>query len=198
MLKFEPIAICFAFRRLKIAKYYRLNHSIPAQTMRVIDADGSNLGEITKEEAIRRAREQELDLIEIAPNAKPVVARILDFKKFRYEENKKEQIAKKNNKNVELKEIWLSPRIAEHDLQTRLRRVEEFLDDDNKVMFRVKFRGREMAHMDFGFKLLEKIFVQLEGKMSIERPPKAEGRSITAIIGKNRSVNSGKSQESRV
>lgn len=166
--------------------------------MRVIDADGSNLGEISKEEAIKRAREQELDLIEIAPNAKPVVARILDFKKFRYEENKKEQAAKKNNKNVELKEIWLTPRIADHDLQTRLRRVDEFLDNDNKVMFRVKFKGREMAHMDFGFKLLEKVFADLGDRISIERPPKAEGRSITAIIGKNRSGNSGKSQESRV
>lgn len=154
----------------------------------VIDNEGNNLGVIERDEAIAKAKEKSLDLVEIAPMANPPVAKIVDFQKFKYEENKKEQAAKKNAKNVELKEIWLTPRIAEHDLQTRLRRAENFLSDDNKVMFRVKFKGREMANMSLGFELLKKIFAQLEGKIQIEREPKAEGRSITAIIGKFRGV----------
>ena len=142
------------------------------------------MGVISKDEAMRKAQELELDLVEIAPTAKPPVAKILDFQKFKYDESKREQAAKKHAKDVELKEIWLTPRIAEHDLEVRLRRVEEFLKDGDKIMFRVKFRGREMAHPEFGFNLLKRIFESLGNKISIERDPKMEGRSITAIIGK--------------
>lgn len=144
------------------------------------------MGVMTKEAAMALAQEQGLDLVEIAAQAKPPVARIVEFQKFRYEESKKEQAAKKNAKEVELKEIWLTPRIAEHDLQTRLRRVEEFLADNNKVMFRVKFKGREMAHIDQGFTLINKIIEQMGDKLAIEREPKREGRNITVIVGKNR------------
>lgn len=116
------------------------------------------------------------------------MAKILDFQKFRYDENKKEQAAKRNAKDVELKEIWLSPRIAEHDLETRLRRADSFMKDGDKVFFRVKFKGREMAHLEFGFDLLKKIFERYGDKISIEREPKVEGRSITAIIGKGKGL----------
>lgn len=125
-------------------------------------------------------------MVEIAPNVNPPVARILDFEKFRYEESKKEQAAKKRAKDVELKELWFTPRIAEHDLQTRLNRVTEFLEEGNKVFLRVKFKGREMAHTEFGFALLKKIFDQFGDKIAIERDPKLEGRSITAIIGRSK------------
>lgn len=152
----------------------------------VIDANGNKLGELSKEEALRRAQEKELDLIEIAPNAKPPVAKILDFKKFLYEESKKEQAARKHLKEVELKELWLSPRIAEHDLEVRIKKAEEFLEEGNKIMFRVKFKGREMAHTEFGFQLLNKIFEMLGDKVTVEREPKLEGRSITAIIGRSK------------
>lgn len=148
--------------------------------------DGTLLGVVSKTEALAKARELGLDLVEIAPNATPPVAKILEFQKFKYEENKREQAAKKRNKEVELKELWFTPRIAEHDLQTRLNRVDEFLKDGDKVMIRVKFRGREMAHTDLGFKLLTRIFDTLGDKISIDRDPKLEGRSITAIIGKNK------------
>lgn len=110
----------------------------------------------------------------------------MDFQKFRYEENKKEQIAKKNTKEVELKEIWLTPRIAEHDLETRLRRAEEFIDDGNKILFRVKFKGREMGNLKLGFELLNKVYEKLGDKISIEREAKVEGRSITVIIGRSK------------
>ncbi|MBI2021739.1 translation initiation factor IF-3 [Candidatus Daviesbacteria bacterium] len=152
----------------------------------VIGPDGEKLGELSREEAIEKARGLELDLVEIAPNTKPPVAKILDFQKFRYEESKKEQAARKHAKEVEQKEIWLTPRIADHDLGVRLNRVEQFLSEGDKIMFRVKFKGREMAHLEFGFQLLNKIFAILGDKITIEREPKVEGRSITAIIGKSR------------
>lgn len=144
---------------------------------------------------MRKAQELELDLVEIAPTAKPPVAKILDFQKFKYDESKREQAAKKHAKDVELKEIWLTPRIAEHDLEVRLKRVDEFLKDGDKIMFRVKFRGREMAHPEFGFNLLKRIFESLGNKISIERDPKMEGRSITAIIGKFKAGNENSKHE---
>ncbi len=156
----------------------------------MIDSAGEKIGVISREDALEKARVLELDLVEIAPNAKPPVAKILDFQKFKYDENKKEQAARKHAKDVELKEIWLSPRIAEHDLQTRLNKAEKFLKDGDKIFFRVKFRGREMAHLNFGFDLLNKIFGILGDKIQIEREPKVEGRSITVIIGKNKGGNS--------
>ncbi len=124
--------------------------------------------------------------MEIASQANPPVAKIVDFQKFRYEENKKEQAAKKHARDVELKEIWLSPRIAQHDLQTRLNRAEEFLEEGDKVLIRIKFKGREMAHLQTGFDLIKKIFAQFGDKIKVERDPKVEGRSITTIIGKNK------------
>ena len=170
----------------KIAKFYRINQNIANRPLLVIDNAGEKLGVIGRDEAIRIAKEKEMDLVEIAGNANPPVAKIVNFQKFKYEESKKEQVAKKNAKDVELKEIWLTPRIAEHDLQTRLRRVDEFLKDGDKVMFRVKFKGREMAHLELGFNILNKIFAQFGDKLTIERPAKVEGRSITAIIGRGK------------
>lgn len=124
--------------------------------------------------------------MEIAPNAKPPVAKILDFQKFKYEENKKEQAAKKKLKEVELKELWFSPRIAEHDLETRVRKAQQFIKEGNKVMVRIKFKGREMAHLNLGFELISKIKEMLGEKAEIDREPKVEGRSITVIIGKSK------------
>ncbi len=167
-------------------KYYRINFNIPGGDMLVVDAKGEKLGVMNKEAALQKAREAGLDLVEIAPMARPPVAKIIEFQKFKYEEGKKEQAAKKHAKEVELKEIWLTPRIAEHDLQTRLRRVEEFIGENNKVMFRVKFKGREMAHVDIGFDLLKRVMDILGDKVGIERDAKLEGRSITLIIGRSR------------
>ena len=157
----------------------------------MIDSEGNQLGVISKEEALQKAGDVNLDLVEIAPNAKPPVARILDFEKFRYEESKKEQAAKKRAKDVELKELWLTPRIAQHDIDTRLKRVGEFLKNNNKVMLRVKFRGRELGNQALGFQVLNKMFEALGDQIIVEREPKFEGRSITAIIGRN----NGKSSE---
>lgn len=123
-------------------------------------------------------------MVEVAAQAQPPVARIVEFNKFKYDENKKEQAARKNAKDVELKELWFTPRIAEHDMQTRLRRVDEFLQDGNKIFIRIKFNGREMAHRENGYLVLDRILAFLGDKISVEREAKFEGRSLTVIIGK--------------
>lgn len=151
--------------------------------LRVIDADGTQLGVIGKDEALKKAQEQDLDLVEVAPNINPPVARIVDFEKFRYKEEKREQAAKKHAKEVELKEIWLSPRIAQHDLEVRLKKAEDFLKRGNKVKLTVKFKGREMAHPEVGHQVANQALGYLGNKINIEREIKFEGRNLTTIIG---------------
>lgn len=123
-------------------------------------------------------------MVEVAPNAQPPVARIVDFEKFRYKESKKEQAAKKHAKEVELKEIWLSPRIALHDLEVRLKKAKEFLDEGHRVKLTVKFKGREMAHPEIGHEVLKRALEYLGEGISIERETKFEGRNLTTIISK--------------
>lgn len=149
----------------------------------MINADGSPLGVISKQQALKIASEQGLDLVEIAPNVKPPVAKVVDFQKFRYQEEKKEQAARKNAHEVELKEIWLSPRIDKHDLEVRLKKVEEFLAKGDKVKLTIKFRGREMIHPENGHQVLNQALSYLGDKIKIEREAKFEGRSLTIIFG---------------
>lgn len=170
-----------------IAKFYRTNLNIQTPNLRVIGPDGEQLGVLTRQAALEKAHEQELDLIEIAPNADPPVARILDFKKFRYEESKKEKAAKKGS-DTGLKELWLSPRIAEHDLLVRLKRANEFLDDGHKVKLTVKFKGREMAHPEAGHKVLQMALAHFGNKVTIERESKFEGRKLSMIMGRIKTV----------
>lgn len=127
-----------------------------------------------------------MDLIEVAPNAQPPVARILDFQKFKYEESKKERAAKRGSSEGGLKELWFSPRIEEHDMMVRLRRVEEFLGDGNKVKLTVKFKGREMAHPENGHKVLKQALEYLGDKVAVERDAKFEGRKLALIVTKVR------------
>lgn len=148
---------------------------------------------MTKEEALEKAKTAELDLVEIAPNADPPVAKIVDFQKLRYQENKKEQAAKKGG-GEDLKELWLSPRIADHDLQVRLNRTEEFLKDGHKVKLTVKFKGREMAHPEFGHLVLQKALEHLGDKVVVEREAKMEGRKLSMIIGKQKGGKNGEDE----
>lgn len=127
------------------------------------------------------------DLIEVAPNADPPVAKIVNFQKFRYEENKKERASRKGNSVGELKELWLSPRIAEHDLKVRLNRTEEFLKEGHKVKLTVKFKGREMAHQELGHQVLQEALGLLGEKVTVERDPKFEGRKLSMIVGRGKS-----------
>lgn len=133
---------------------------------------------------MEKAKSQQLDLIEVAANAEPPVARIVDFKKFRYEEKKKEKAARKGDSSSGLKELWLSPRIASHDLKTRLDRAIGFLSDGHKVKLTVKFKGREMAHPEAGAQVVQKALEYLGEKASIEREAKMEGRKLSIILSK--------------
>ncbi|MBI2330196.1 translation initiation factor IF-3 [Candidatus Daviesbacteria bacterium] len=150
-----------------------------------MDSKGEQLGILTKTEALEKAKGLGQDLIEIAPNADPPVAKITDFQKFRYEENKKDRASKKGG-GGELKELWLSPRIADHDLQVRLNRTEEFLKEGHKVKLTVKFKGREMAHQEIGYKVLQEAINRLGDKAVIEKEPKMESRKLSMILGKGK------------
>lgn len=180
MLTFQP------GWEVSIVKFTRTNERITAPQLRVIDSEGKQLGILSKAEALTLAKEKGLDLIEVAPQAQPPVARILDFQKYRYTESKKERVAKKNASEVELKEIWLSPRIAEHDLLVRIRKAEEFLGKGFRVKFTVRFRGRELGHPENGHRVLNHIFAHFGARISLEREAKFEGRSLTTIVGINR------------
>lgn len=149
------------------------------------------MGVITRLEALEKAKELELDLIEIAAQADPPVARIFDFQKFRYEESKKERGSRKSAEGS-LKELWLSPRIAEHDLNVRLDRTREFLNEGHKVKLTVKFKGREMAHQELGHKILQKALELLGDKAAVEGEPKFEGRRLSMIVTK---IKGGKKNE---
>lgn len=140
-----------------------------------------------RNEAIKKALDQGLDLVEVAPNVSPPVARIVDFEKFRYREAKREAAARKHAQDVQIKEIWLSPRIAKHDLEVRLRRVSEFLADGNKVKLTIKFKGREMAHPETGHVVVKSALEWLGENIVIERETKFEGRNLTTIIGRSKS-----------
>ncbi len=152
------------------------------------------LGLMSKDEALKLAKDQAMDLIEIAPNAKPPVAKILDFQKFRYEENKKEQAARKGSNEGGLKELWLSPRIADHDLHVRLRRAEDFLKDGFKVKLTVKFKGREMAHPEVGRDVLNQTLAYFADKVKVEREAKFEGRKLSMILAKGSANKNNESQ----
>lgn len=143
------------------------------------------MGIMTRLEALEKAKALKLDLIEIAPQADPPVARIVDFQKFRYEENKRERGSKKNSEGG-LKELWLSPRIAEHDLLVRLDRTREFLNDGHKVKLTVKFKGREMAHPELGHKVLQEAMAELGERVAVEREPRFEGRRLSIIVAKSK------------
>lgn len=168
-----------------MAKFYRINWNIQSPKLRVIDNEGNQLGIIDKQEALNKAKELGLDLVEVASQADPPVARIVNFQKFRYEETKKEKSPRKDSAGG-LKELWLSPRIEEHDIKVRLARTEEFLKDGHKVKLVVKFKGREMAHPELGRNVLNEALALLGDKASVEREPKFEGRNLSIILSKSR------------
>lgn len=173
-------------RRNEIAKFYRINQYIQAPKLRIIDAEGNQLGILERQVALKKAADVGLDLIEVSSNADPPVARILDYKKFKYDEGKKERGARKGISESGLKELWLSPRIEQHDLMVRINKAQDFLNDGHKVKLTVKFKGREMAHPENGHQVLKKVLEHFNDKISIDREVKFEGRNLSVIIGKAR------------
>ena len=163
-------------------KFYRINYQIAAQEVRLIDEKGVQIGIKTKMDALKLAQAEGKDLVEIAPNAKPPVVKIIDFKKFKYLEAKKEKESRKKTKNVGVKEIRLSPFIGSHDFQTRLTRAQEFLKQGNQLKISVPFRGREITKKEFGMETIKRAISQLSLIGKLIKEPYFEGRVLSAIL----------------
>jgi len=150
--------------------------------VRLIDETGKQLGIYPTAEALRLAEERELDLVEVAPAAKPPVCRLLDYGKFTYERARRERQARKAQKQVDLKEIRLRPKIAEHDVTVKMNRAREFLADGARVRMRVRFRGREITHQEIARSLLERITEQMSDVAVVEQRPMMEGRTMLMVL----------------
>lgn len=162
----------------------RVNERIRAHQVRLIDENGENVGVMPPQRALEIARERNLDLVEISPNANPPVCKLMDYGRYKYEQAKKENEARKNQKTITLKEIRLSPRTDEHDVDVKTRKIQEFLAEGDRVRVSVKFRGAEMRHPDIGRKLLDGIVEALKGIAVLERPPLMEGKMMSMTVSR--------------
>lgn len=154
----------------------------------MLDAQGQQIGVLTRQEALNIAQEQELDLVEIAPMANPPVAKIIDFKKFLYQQEKKKKEEKRHAKASQTKEIRLGPFMSDNDLQVMIRRGREFIEDGDKIRLVVKFKGRQMAHPEFGNKVISRVIEALSEVSKVDKAPRLEGRQMVAVL----SVEKGK------
>jgi translation initiation factor IF-3 len=160
----------------------RVNEDIRVPQVRLIDEEGEMQGVMTARDALLRAYSVGLDLLEISPNADPPVVKILDFGKFKYEQQKKKNEAKKKQKVVEIKEVKVRPNIDENDYQVKMRAMKEFIDDGDKVKVTLRFRGREMAHQDIGIRVLERIRNELVEQTKVEQMPRMENRQMIMVL----------------
>ncbi|TWJ19363.1 translation initiation factor 3 (bIF-3) [Geobacter argillaceus] len=159
-----------------------INRAIRSREVRVIGAEGEQLGILTIQDALAAAETQQLDLVEVSPTAVPPVCRIMDYGKFKYQQSKKLQEAKKKQVQVVVKEVKLRTKTDEHDLMFKIKHVRRFLEEGNKAKITLMFRGREITHMDLGQKVLERVISELEDIAVIEARPKMEGRSMFVIV----------------
>jgi translation initiation factor IF-3 len=171
-----------------------MNERIRAREIRVIDADGNQLGIMAPFDAIKKAREQNLDLVEISPNAVPPVCRIMDYGKFLYEQDKKERAARKHQKQIVLKEVKFSVNVDEHDYVTKRNHVLRFLGEGDKVKASLRFRGREMAHQNLGREVLDRLIREVGDKGIVEFRPRMEGNTMHAILAPPRQIPGGGSK----
>lgn len=167
---------------ISIEVRYRVNEEIRAREVRLISSDGDQLGVVPLKEALRKAEEANLDLVEVGPSSNPPVCRIMDYGKFRYEKEKKAKLSRKKQKNAELKELKMRPKIDVHDYQVKLKNALRFLEDGNRVKFTVRFRGREMAYKDKGIELLERVAEDLKEVAKVEGKIQDEGRNMAMIV----------------
>lgn len=163
-------------------KFYRINQQIQAQKIRVLDEQNKQVGVFERGDALSKATEFGLDLVEIAPTANPPVCKIIDFKKFRYLEEKKNRESKKKAKASGTKELWLGPFMSENDLKVRIERGKKFLTDGFKLRLAVKFAGRQITHPEFGWQTLNKVLKELGELVKVERPPKFEGKILAITL----------------
>lgn len=165
-----------------IKKFIRVNERIRVPEVRLIGPDGGQLGVVAIQKAQELADQYELDLVEIAPQASPPVCCIIDFSKFKYDQEKKEREAKKHHKHGRLKEIRLKPNIDDHDFQTKVKQTASFLERKDKVKVNLFFRGRQMEHMDLGRKILDRFIIDLQTHGQVEKEPALEGRVMSFVI----------------
>ena len=168
--------------RKDLKRKYRVNEQIRAKEVRLIGPDGKQIGIMSISEALRHAEDYGLDLVEVAPTANPPVCKIMDFGEFLYQEAKKAKEAKKRQKQIEIKEIKLSPKTDKHDLEVKIKHILRFLEDKNKVKIRIVFKGREILHPEMANRVLQPIFEAVKEKAQIESPPKMEGRQMITIL----------------
>lgn len=165
-----------------IAKEVRINRAIRVKEVRVIDPEGKQLGIMPVAEALRAAGNYELDLVEVSPKSEPPVCRIMDYGKFKYQQQKKAHDAKKKQAVVHIKEVKMRPKTEEHDFQFKLRHIERFLKEGNKTKITIVFRGRELAHPDLGKNMINRITEETKEYGKIEQEPKFEGRSFVMVL----------------
>ena len=180
-------ALLFFYRRcFSISNDLRINEEIRIREVRVTSASGEQLGIMATRDALHMAEEQHLDLVEVAPKAKPPVCRIMDFGKYRYEQQKRDKEAKKKQKVIEIKEIRLSPNIDSNDLNTKVSAARKFLTKGDRVKVTLRFRGREMAHMYDSKHILDDFAKSLGDISTVEKQPKVEGRTMTMFLAEKR------------
>jgi len=179
---------------LEIAEYF-INEQIRDKEIRLIGATGEMLGILSSKDAQKMADEKNLDLVKISPNAKPPVCKIMDFSKFKFEQAKKEREARKKQKTVDTKELWLSPNIDTHDIQVRIKRAIEFLKNGDKVKITVRFHGREMGRTEVAHKILNDFAKSVEEYGIIDRPPKMEGRRMSMFMTAKKTEKTAESKD---
>lgn len=160
----------------------RINQFITAPEVRVVHDEKGSLGIMSIKDALALAKEEGSDLVEIVPTAEPPVCKIINYGKYKFDIQKKSKEAKKKQKSVQLKEIKMRPQISIHDYNFKMKHIREFLDEGNKVKITIMFRGREMAHTEFGYDLINKIIQDLENEASTEKPAKLEGKNLSAVL----------------
>jgi translation initiation factor IF-3 len=168
---------------IKSSNRLDINEEIRAKEVRLVKEDGEQVGVVDIKTALQAARDAELDLVEIVPDAQPPVAKVMDYRKYLYDQKQKAKEAKKNQKQTQLKEIKLRPGTEEADYQVKLRKIREFLEDQDKVKVTIRFRGREMAHQQIGLQQLEKVIADTTDVANVEQQPKVEGRQMGMLLG---------------
>lgn len=163
-------------------KYYRINYQITAPTIRLLDETGKQIGIVNRQDALRRAQIEEKDLVEIAAKAKPPVVKLIDFKKFKYLEAKREREIKRSAKKVDIKELRLSPFMGDHDFQTKISQAQSFLKNGNQLKIKVPFRGREISHKEFGYNIINKAIDRLKECSKVIRTPYFEGKTLISLL----------------
>lgn len=162
-------------------KFYKVNYQIVSQQLRLLDEEGKQIGLVSKIEALQKARELGIDVVEISDKAVPPVAKLIDYKKFKYQEAKKERESRKNQKNVGVKELRMRPFIGQHDFDTRIEQAKDWLKDGNQVKINVTFKGREITRKEFGFAVIKRFIETLE-PVKVVREAHLEGRILTATL----------------